>query len=321
MTGISHIGGFEKYLGLPEKIEKKRKDAFEYIKQRIKHKDVQYVRNIRPSITNAEDKLIWIYTKTREYNVKSGYHLQRQLPSQNDKAQEGNKFIPENIKTQKQVETLKHMIYYCRVSKEVWDFLPTEFKVVPTENEELVSITNKMLDHAVANKSEMLNMFLGWRLWKMKNNIVFQQKREHILQVVHKAIRDHHLWKQKSQLEPSGIGWSLYSIQGIQLLQGSSSTQPTNSALEAEAVAVRMTAQQLRTLRFTNVTFFSDCKKVIDEIEQGKSNKTLNNVCITEAHTMIQDIKIISKEQGFMLHYISRIWLCNIDEKAKLARA
>lgn len=38
LTGISKIGGFGRYPGLPEKIGRKRKDAFEFIKQRIKNK-------------------------------------------------------------------------------------------------------------------------------------------------------------------------------------------------------------------------------------------------------------------------------------------
>lgn len=124
----------------------------------------------------------------------------------------------------------------------------------------------------------------------------------------------------KNQTEPSGIGWSLYSIQGIQILQGSSSVQPTNTAFEAEALAMRMATQQLRALRFTNVALFSDCKRVIDEIKQGMNMETLSNVCITEAHSMIQDIYSLSKEQDFTFHYISRIWLHSVDERAKLAR-
>lgn len=53
--------------------------------------DVQYVLNIRPSITNGEDKLIWSYTRT------SGYHLQRQITNQNDQLQGGYNFISEDI--------------------------------------------------------------------------------------------------------------------------------------------------------------------------------------------------------------------------------
>ena len=50
MTGITKIGGFGKYLGLPEKIGRKRKDAFEYIKQRIRNKlDSWYNRFLTPA--------------------------------------------------------------------------------------------------------------------------------------------------------------------------------------------------------------------------------------------------------------------------------
>lgn len=202
------------------------------------------------------------------------------------------------------VETLQHMIYHCRVSKEIWDYLLTEFKVFSTIDGDRLSITNRMLSHASVDKSELLNLFFGWKIWKMRNNIIFQQEREHIIHIVHKAIRDHQLSQQaveqeeqlrqpvrttspreitlaevipqtaqyyclmdaswKNQTEPSGIGWYLYSIQGIQILQGSSSAEPTNSAFKAESLGMRMATHQLRALRFTNVALFTDFKRVID---------------------------------------------------------
>ena len=36
--GITKLRGFGRYLGLPEKIGKKKKDAFEYIRQKIKNR-------------------------------------------------------------------------------------------------------------------------------------------------------------------------------------------------------------------------------------------------------------------------------------------
>lgn len=38
VMGINKIGGFGRYLGLPERIGRRRKEAFEYLKQRIKNK-------------------------------------------------------------------------------------------------------------------------------------------------------------------------------------------------------------------------------------------------------------------------------------------
>lgn len=208
------------------------------------------------------------------------------------------------------METLQHMIYHCRVSKEIWDYLLTEFKVFPTIDGDRLSITNRMLSHASVDKSELLNLFLGWKIWKMRNNIIFQQEREHIIHIVHKAIRGHQLWQQaveqeeqqrqlvrttsprkitlaevipqtaqyyclmdaswKNQTEPSGTGWYLYSIRGIQILQGSSSAEPTDSVFKAESLAMRIATHQLRALKFTNVALFTACKKVIDLIKRGR---------------------------------------------------
>lgn len=49
----------------------------------------------------------------------------------------------------------------------------------------------------------------------------------------------------------------LYSREGIQKLQGSSSINPTNSPLEAEAIALSMAVQQMKNLSYDQVTFIS----------------------------------------------------------------
>ncbi|KAF3521991.1 hypothetical protein F2Q69_00051330 [Brassica cretica] len=54
-------------------------------------------------------------------------------------------------------------------------------------------------------------------------------------------------WKDAK--EDGGIGWSLYSKEGIQVLRGSSSIHSTNSSLEAEAISMSMAVQQMRALR------------------------------------------------------------------------
>ncbi|CAN7040832.1 unnamed protein product [Brassica oleracea var. botrytis] len=34
------------------------------------------------------------------------------------------------------------------------------------------------------DKRELLSFYIGWGLWKMRNNLVFQRKREHIVKVI-----------------------------------------------------------------------------------------------------------------------------------------
>ncbi|CAG7895097.1 unnamed protein product, partial [Brassica rapa] len=38
--------------------------------------------------------------------------------------------------------------------------------------------------------AEILNFFVGWRLWKMRNNIIFNNKRDHIINMINGALRD-----------------------------------------------------------------------------------------------------------------------------------
>ncbi|XP_013617574.1 PREDICTED: uncharacterized protein LOC106324102 [Brassica oleracea var. oleracea] len=86
----------------------------------------------------------------------------------------------------------------------------------------------------------------------------------------------------KNEKEGGGIGWSLHSKEGIQKLQGSSSIIPTNSPIEAEAVALLMATQQMRRLQYRNVAFISDCKKLIDELHQCLAGKTITKARHTE---------------------------------------
>lgn len=43
------------------------------------------------------------------------------------------------------------------------------------------------------DKRELINFFIGW---KMRNNLVFQKKSEHILKVIHDALRDSSQWHE-----------------------------------------------------------------------------------------------------------------------------
>lgn len=41
-----------------------------------------------------------------------------------------------------------------------------------------------------------LALFLGWRIWKMRNRLLFENNRDHIVQVIKAAMMDMNLWKE-----------------------------------------------------------------------------------------------------------------------------
>ena len=124
----------------------------------------------------------------------------------------------------------------------------------------------------------------------------------------------------KNEKEVGGIGWSFYSREGFQNLQGSSSINPTNSLLEAEAIALSMAVQQMKNLRYNQVTFISDCKRLIDGLHQFYTEETITKRCITKAFSLIHDIHEMSKSCSFNFRYLSKESLTNVDVLAIDAR-
>ena len=257
-------------------------------------------------------------------------------------------------------ETLNHMLFECRVAKEIWEMIPTSFYVSASTSDNLIENINYLLVGAKQDKREALNFFAGWNIWKMRNNILFHHKRDHILRVIHAAIRENQCWNKaidiessqkqstgaqrnqmeniheilppltnlyclvdaswKSNQELAGIGWSLHSKEGIQKIRGSSSIVPTNTSIEAEAMAMLMAVQQIKSLRYENVAFISDCKQLIDELNQFYAEETIISKRVTEAVSMIRDMYNISRACNFTFHFMSRSFLNVVDALAKEAR-
>ena len=257
-------------------------------------------------------------------------------------------------------ETQDHMLFQCRVAKEIWALAPTRFgneEEVQPQSHQNVRV---LISLAKRDKRELLSFYIGWRLWKMRNNLVFQRKREHIVKVIYDAVRYFEQWEEanikfnqeegekmrrkgqnpqdqetvppctqyfccvdaswKDDKEVAGVGWSLHGIQGNQLIQGSSSISPTNTPREAETEALRMAVRQMRALAFTNVQFRSDCKSLMDELAQYTTAATIVKVRNTESISMVQDIVDTSKTNGFTFTYVPRSSVMLVDELAKKAR-
>ncbi|KAH0938538.1 hypothetical protein HID58_005999, partial [Brassica napus] len=94
----------------------------------------------------------------------------------------------------------------------------------------------------------------------------------------------------KASTENIGIG-----KKGTLKIQGSAALTPTNSELEAEAIAMKSAVQQLNRLAYTNVLMLGDCTELFRCLD-GIKQRQLNAHEVNEARTIIQDIIVSSKQ-------------------------
>lgn len=60
------------------------------------------------------------------------------------------------------VETANHMMFHCRVSKEICSLVPSAFNIPQTNQRDLLYNNKTFLDHKAADDREMINFFVGW---------------------------------------------------------------------------------------------------------------------------------------------------------------
>ncbi|KAG2274916.1 hypothetical protein Bca52824_057471 [Brassica carinata] len=252
-----------------------------------------------------QDTPIWIFTKTGEYTVRSGYHLCNQLWNHLSLEQEGSKSLTEDAK---------------KSCSGIWKLnLPPKIKTFWWR------ILHDGLPHIVKVIHDAIRDLCQWEeantCSNQHNTENERQKEEpsHIQQTLPSGAQYYcqvdASWKNDKEV--AGVGWSLHSMQGNQLLQGSTSIRATNTPREAETEALRIAVTQVRALAFDKVHFISDCKTIVDELAQYITGATTRKVRNTESISMIQDIAAAAKDNGFSFSYMprNRLWL--VDELAK----
>ncbi|XP_018484802.2 uncharacterized protein LOC108855464 isoform X2 [Raphanus sativus] len=120
------------------------------------YEDAQRIMRLRPSITGSDDRLYWRYSKTGSYTVKSGYHLQSQIDSEQERL---------------------------------------------SDTAQSNQLSQVLLQQNMGDTKNNLALLLGWRIWKMRNKLLFQNKREHITHTINAAIIDKKLWDEAMKLK------------------------------------------------------------------------------------------------------------------------
>ncbi|KAH0902445.1 hypothetical protein HID58_041948, partial [Brassica napus] len=287
------------------------------LNQLFQPEDALRILRLRPSITGTQDLLYWKLSKTGSYTVRSGYYVQR---------------------------------------AEIWQLAYPDLSRSLEPHTNLLMFVHKIVNEDTRDLPSNLAWFIGWRIWKMRNRLLFDNNREHIVQVIKGSFMDLNLWKEaiyynepdfptqvkdhrphsiidvlpqesmlyciadaswKSEHEAAGIGWSLYSRQGTFIMQGSSAIASTNSAFEAVAVATLLAVQQLHRLHYKNVIFLGDNARLFKSLEPTRGRE---NTACHEASTMVQDILNLAKLNDYSFKQVPRNLVYHVDQLAKRAR-
>lgn len=255
-------------------------------------------------------------------------------------------------------ESILHLLFQCRFAKEVWELSP--LRIQPGQLEGKTSLSD-IMQHLLMLKDqtmlqEHLFPFIGWRLWKARNELFFNNKKRAIPDIIQYALMDFNLWKD-SQSDPNvlslhkakpkvatlqeimqhtssliccadaswtnssskaGIGWILLTSQGSRILRGFSSVDPVNSALEAEALALKEALLHVRRLQYKNVIFCGDSFTLYRHLE--KITKLPHSLPgLLEIQPYLDDIAAITIS-SFSFKYICRSDNNAADLLAKTAR-
>lgn len=259
-----------------------------------------------------------------------------------------------------EIETIDHMMLQCRVAWKIWSMAINDIGNHLNRGSAVFDLFTYILNsYKEDQKGGMFALMLGWRIWKMRNKLVFENKRDHIIRVIHAAALDMRVWAEasmqnestllrvsrpepmniyeilpheaqlycivdaswKSLSEKIGIGWSLFSKKGTLRLQGSSAMDATDTPLVAEAVTMWEAVYQLHRLSHKNVTFLGDCLKLIKQLEWTMGDNQHKDNQISEASSTIHDIGVVAKKNQYSFYHVPRRFTSIVDRLAKNTRS
>ena len=248
------------------------------------------------------------------------------------------------------------MLFCCRVAKEIWSLSEISTAIDVNQADIIPHTVLGFFSSQDRNPQKTLPWFLGLRIWKMRNKLLFENKRDHILSVIHAAHLDYKTWMEEmikanvhteqpqrskinsiqevhrpetkdycivdaswiSPTDKAGIGWSLHSREGTLRIRGSSAIHQTISPLVAEASAMLLAVQQMVKLSYKKVMFVSDCQLLIKILHQVQAWEVIKKLKWTTS--IIQDIWNYSKNNSSSFSFVPRTCTQYADLLAKMAR-
>lgn len=66
-----------------------------------------------------------------------------------------------------------YLLFYCKVIKEVWGLVFIGFGQFDGVRDDIYQNVNEFILLVKKDKREFFNFFIGWRVWKKRNNLIF----------------------------------------------------------------------------------------------------------------------------------------------------
>lgn len=95
-------------------------------------------------------------------------------------------------------ETTLHLLFHCRLAREIWELSPLSIPLGQyAANNNISDIVTDLLTSKNEDSSkELLFPYIGWRIWKARNALLFNNKRWAIPDIIHQALLDWRLWTE-----------------------------------------------------------------------------------------------------------------------------
>lgn len=93
-------------------------------------------------------------------------------------------------------ETVDHMILQCRIAWEIWSLVLNEDRYQLSQISTIYDLMLFCLQKISKDRADNVPFFLGWRIWKARNKLVFENRRDHIIHIINSAYMDAKIWKE-----------------------------------------------------------------------------------------------------------------------------
>ncbi|XP_010463143.1 PREDICTED: uncharacterized protein LOC104743796 [Camelina sativa] len=181
----------------------------ERLHELIHPEDIKYIQRIRSSISKVPDTPTWIFTNNGHYSVGSLHTppkikhfwwraLHNALPVAETLSQRCIKVLRDCNLCGEALESITHLLFQCRVAKEIWELSPIPINPGQLDpNCSLIEYIQKLLSlKNEGSLKEYIFPFIGWRIWKARNDLLYNNKRWAIPDIINKALMDYRLWRE-----------------------------------------------------------------------------------------------------------------------------